>query len=318
MSDNQPDPYRVLGVDKTADGAEIKKKYRKLARQMHPDRGGDPEKLKSVNAAYQIVGDEDQRKLYDEFGHAAFRPGFDAEQARRFGAFGGGGRGGPGPGGFSFDLDDIMGMFTGGGSGPRGGFGGFGGGGPRRGGGFGRRGPVKGEDLQAKVKVSLHEALHGGERQLPLGGRDVTVRLPKGVRSGKRLRVGGRGNPGMDGGPPGDLLLEIEVANHHLVRVVRDDLEMDLPLTFVESLKGGSITVPTPTGSVKVRIPPRAEAGTKMRLKGQGLPPGGKGTRKGDLYLKLAPTPPDTEPDGDDLEALEKAYTKDVRAGLDF
>ena len=318
MSDNQPDPYRVLGVDKKAEGSEIKKKYRKLAREMHPDRGGDPEKLKSVNAAYEILGDDDKRKLYDEFGHHAFRPGFDAEQARRFGAFGGGGRGGPGAGGFSFDLDDIMGMFTGGGSGPRGGFSGFGGGGPRRGGGFARRGPRRGEDLQASVRVSLHEALNGGERQLTLGGKEITVRIPKGVRSGKRLRVGGRGNPGTDGGPAGDLLLEVEVSTHRQVRVDRDDLEMDVPITFVESLKGGSITVPTPTGSVNVRIPPRAEAGTRLRLKGRGLPPGGKGTRKGDLYLVLLPTPPDTEPKGEDLAALEAAYSKDVRGELEF
>ena len=318
MSDNQPDPYRVIGVDKTAEATEIKKSYRKLARKLHPDRGGDPEKLKSVNAAYEILGDEDKRKLFDEFGHTAFRPGFDAEQARRFGSFRGfGGGGGPGGGAHSFDLDDIMNMFTGGGAGPRGGFGSSGMGGRGRG-GFGGRGPRRGQDLQASVKVSLHEALHGGERQLTIGGKDVTVRIPKGVRSGKRLRVGGRGSPGVGGGPAGDLLLEVEVASHPQVRVDRDDLEMDVPLTFVESLRGGSITVPTPTGSVNVRIPPRAEAGTRLRLKGRGLPPGGKGTRTGDLYLVLLPTPPDGELEGDDLDALEKAYTKDVRNGLGF
>lgn len=322
MSDNQPDPYRVLGVDKSADAGSIKKKYRKLARELHPDRGGDPEKLMQVNGAYEIVGDEDKRKLYDEFGHSAFRPGFDAEQARRYGAFrgfggGGGPGGGPGGGGYSFDMDDIMSMFTGGGAGPRGGFGSFGGGGPGRG-GFGRRGPRRGQDVQASVGISLHEALHGGERRLTIGGREITVRIPKGVRTGKRLRVGGRGSPGSDGGPPGDLVLEVEVASHPRVRVDRDDLEMDVPITFIESLRGGGITVPTPTGAVKVKIPPRAEAGTRMRLKGRGLPPGGKGTRKGDLYLVLLPTPPDGEPDGDSLEALEAAYTRDVRADLSF
>jgi DnaJ-class molecular chaperone len=321
VSDGQPDPYRMLGVDRKADAREIKKKYRGLARELHPDRGGDPEKLKQINAAYEIVGDEGKRKLFDEFGHMAFRPGFDAEQARRFGGFrggfGGGGPGGPGgPGGF--DLDDIMKMFTGAGAGPRGGFDSFGVGGRPRGGGFGRRGPRRGQDLQASVQVSLHEALEGGERKLTIGGKETTVRIPRGVRTGKRLRVAGKGNPGSDGGPPGDLLLEVEVAPHSVVRVDRDDLEMDLPLTFVESLKGAAITVPTPTGKVKVKIPPRAEAGTRMRLKGRGLPPGGKGTRKGDLYLVLLPTPPDGEPDGDDLEALEAAYTVDVRAGLDF
>lgn len=316
MADTRQDPYRVLGVDRKADAGDIKKKYRKLAREMHPDRGGDPEKLKQVNAAYEILGDADKRKLFDEFGHTAFRPGFDADAARRFGAFRGMG-GGPGGGpGFSFDVDDLMSMFTGGGTGPRGGFESFGFGDGGR--GFGRRGPRRGQDLNASVQVSLYEALHGGERILTIGGQEVTVRIPKGVRSGKRLRVGGKGGAGTDGGPPGDLLLEVDVAAHPLVRVDRDDLEMDLPLTFGESIRGATITVLTPQGQVKVKIPPRAEAGTRLRLSGQGLPPGGKGTRKGDMYLVLMPTPPDQEPRGDGLDAIEAAYSRDVRRDIRF
>ncbi len=312
MADTPPDPYKVIGVGKDAKADEIKKKYRKLARELHPDRGGDPDKLKTVNAAYEILGDDDKRKLFDEFGHVAFRPGFDAESARRFGRFGGGGGGG----GAGFDLDDIMKMFTGGGNAGFGGFEGFGfGGGPR---GGGRRGPRRGQDLHASVQVSLHEALTGSERIIHLGGKDITIRIPKGVRSGQRLRVGGKGGPGTDGGPSGDLLLEVDVAEHPLVRVDRDDLEMTLPITFIESLQGGQITVPTPTGKVKVRIPPRAEAGTRLRLKGRGLPKGGRETRLGDLYLVLMPTPPDGEPADETLQGLEDAYTSDVRAELKF
>lgn len=315
MSDSTPDPYKVLGVATGATADEIKKKYRKLAREMHPDRGGDPEKLKGINAAYAIVGDEDKRKLFDEFGHVAFRPGFDADQARQFARFGGG-RGAPSGG--SFDMDEILKMFTGGGAAGFGGFEGFGfgGGGPNA--GFGGRGPRRGQDLNASVRVSLAEALIGSERELHMGGRTVTVRIPQGVRTGQRLRVAGKGSPGTDGGPPGDLLMTVEVAEHKLVHVDRDDLEMQLPLTFLESLRGGSITVPTPTGTVNVKVPPRAEAGMRLRLKGRGLPKGGKDTREGDLYLVLMPTPPPVDPDGETLEALAAAYTQDVRAELKF
>ncbi len=304
MSSN-PDPYSTLGVSRAAPQDEIKKKYRALARELHPDTGGDPEKLKTVNAAYGMVGDVEKRKLFDEFGHDAFRPGFDANQARaykqRFEGFGGGGGGG------GLDMDDILSM--------------FGGGGGRRGGGF-ARGPRRGGDRNATLTISLHETLNGSERTFRLGGSaTVKVRIPKGARSGQRLKVAGKGQPGQDGGPAGDLFLEVQVGDHPLVRVDRDDLEMDLPITFVESLRGGTIEVPTPTGAVKVRIPAHAPAGTRMRLKGRGLPPGGRGTRQGDLYLVLRPTPPPaSEADVDAaLEALEAAYAdQDVRAELRF
>ncbi len=301
----QRDPYSVLGVSKSAAQDEIKKTYRKLARKMHPDRGGDPEQLKEVNAAYAIVGDPEKRKLFEEFGHEAFRPGFDADQARQFRRYGGGGAGGNMGG---VDIDDLLGMF--GGGRPRGGFGGpF------------ARGPRRGTDRNATLRISLHEALHGGERSFRLGGdKPLTVRIPKGARTGQRLRVGGKGNAGLDGGPSGDLFLEITVEEHPLVHVDRDDLEMDLPITFVESIRGGVVEVATPSGSVKVKLPPGAAAGTRMRLKGRGLPPAGRGTRQGDLYLVLRPTPP---PAGEELdaalEALEAAYGEaDVRDSLRF
>ncbi len=304
------DPYRVLGVAKDASADQIKKAYRKLSREHHPDRGGDEARFKEINAAHQVVGDPDKRKLFDEFGPEAMRPGFDADQARRFRRqFGGGhpfgGMGGGMGGGFSadgIDFDDLMSMF---------------GGGARR-----PRGPRRGSDATSRLVVSLNEALTGSKRSFTFSsGGKVTVRIPKGVRSGQRLRVPGKGSPGVDGGPPGDLVLEVAVANHPLVRIDRDDLEMDLPITFLESLRGGSITVSTPTGTVNVKIPPRAEAGTRLRLKKRGLPKGGKDTKTGDLYLVLRPTPPVDEaalPD-EAVAALEAAYEgSDVRAGLDF
>lgn len=300
----QRDPYSVLGVGKTAPQDEIKKAYRKLAKKLHPDTGGDPEKLKEVNAAYAIVGDVEKRKLFEEFGHDAFRPGFDADQARQFKRFGGGGGNMGG-----VDLDDLLGMF---------------GGGRSRGGGFGgpfARGPRRGSDRNASLRISLYEAVHGGERSFTLGGGNpLTVRIPKGARTGQRLRVPGKGGAGVDGGPAGDLFLEITVEEHPLVHVDRDDLEMDLPITFVESIRGGVVEVSTPNGSVKVKVPAGAAAGTRMRLKGRGLPPAGRGTRQGDLYLVLRPTPPPVSEALDEaLDALQAAYGDgDVREGLSF
>ena len=303
------DPYKVLGVAKDAEQDVVKKAYRKLAREMHPDRGGDPEKLKRVNAAYHMLGDVKKRKMFDEFGTEAFRPGFDARAARSFRNFGGGfgTPGGPGPGA-AFDFEDIMNMFVGGQGRAR-----------RR----PSRGPRRGQDVRAHLQVSLAEALHGGERKLSIGeGGSVTVRIPRGVRPGQSLRLSQKGLPGVDGGPSGDLFLEIAIADHPLVQVDRDDLEMDLPLTFPESIRGGTITASTPTGTVKVKIPPCAEAGTRLRLKERGMPKGASGTATGDLYLILRPTPPPVPPEdtrfSEAIDALEAAYSEDVRKDLRF
>ena len=323
------DAYEVLGIAKDATADQIKKAYRKLAREHHPDRtGGDDTKFKEINAAHAVLSDDDKRKLYDEFGYAAFRPGFDAAQAR---AFGGAFRGGPGGGGI--DLDDLIkSMFGGGGGGSFSfEFGGPGGGfqqprgGPMGGGAFGRRaysrGPRRGQDIKVPTQVSLVEAISGTEASfmLPTGNK-VKVRIPQGVRTGSKVRLRGKGGPGVEGGPAGDVLLEIEVLEHPYVRVDRDDLEMDVPLTFAESLLGGAITVPTPTGTVKVKIPPGAGNGTRMRLRGRGLPKGGKDTSEGDLYLVLRPSPPPVE--GKDLDALAgqlaELYDISPRDDLDF
>ena len=318
------DAYEVLGVKKDAGADDIKKRYRKLAREHHPDRtGGDDTKFKEINAAHAVLQDDDKRKLYDEFGYGAFRPGFDAAQARAFGGMRGG------PGGSGIDLDDLIKSMFGGGGGNSSfsfEFGGPGGrpSGPGSRGAFGRRaysrGPRRGEDLKVPTQVSLVEAIAGTEAAFMLpNGNKVKVRIPSGVRSGTVVRLRGKGDAGVEGGPAGDILLEIEVVEHPYVRVDRDDLEMDVPLTFAESLRGGSITVPTPTGTVKVKIPPGSANGTRMRLRGRGLPQGGKETQKGDLYLVLRPTPPRVDaPDAALIEQLEALYDASPRDDLDF
>jgi DnaJ-class molecular chaperone len=299
------DAYQVLGVDRSATADAVKKAYRKLAREHHPDRtGGDDTRFKEINAAYEALGDPEKRKLYDEFGWEAFRPGFDPDMARRFG----GGQGG------QVDLDDLLGFF--GGS-----FGAFGGD-PFRGGGFGSgRARVrmrKGEDLRAKIAVSVEDAVRGTEATFGApDGSTVKVKVPKGVRPGNVLRVGGKGGPGTGGGPAGDVLLDVEIEPHPLVRIDGNDLVMDVPISFAESLRGGTLTVPTPTGTVNVKVPARAPTGTRLRLRGRGLP-GRTDDDAGDLYLVLRPTPPDGELADEVLTALSAAQRADVRAGLRF
>lgn len=299
--------YDTLGVPPDADAATIKKAFRKLAHELHPDRNkGDKaleEKFKEVNRAYEVLGDDDKRKLYDEFGEDAEKLGFDPEKTRQYRQYRqGGGRG------FDqgVDFEDILSqMFNGGG--------GFGGGGGFRGGG----GPARGRDMQAEMSLDFRTAVRGGERVIGIDGRSVTVRIPPGVKDGGNLRLRGQGLPGPRGGPSGDLVLAIQVQPDPLFEREDDDLIVEVPITVGEALRGGSVEVPTLDGQVRVKVPAGAQTGQTLRVRGKGVvrpkhPPG-------DLHVKLRVELPDLRDRLEDpaltqaLDTLEATYGRDIR-----
>jgi curved DNA-binding protein len=294
------DPYTVLGVERQADADAIRKAYRKLAKEWHPDVNPDPRaesRLKEINGAYEVLGDEDKRKLWDEFGEQSTRPGFDPTVARGFR-----GRGGGGFDGGAVDVDDLLGSLFGAG-----------------GGGFDRR-PRRGADQQLDLSVDFMTSVLGGERVVGLrraDGASETVRIPipAGARDGGRVRLKGHGLPPRGGGPCGDLLVNIKVQDHPLLRREDDDLVLEVPITVLEAMRGGAITVPTPTGDVKVTIPSGVQSGTRMRLKGRGVQ---KRDAPGDLYLLLRPqVPQSSEPEVlAAAERIDQAYAADVRKAL--
>jgi len=294
------DPYSVLGVSRSADQAEIRKSFKQLARKWHPDINKSPgaeERFKEVNAAYDILGDETKRKNFDRFGEASTRAGFDPNAARGFGG------GGGGFGGFDFggnvDVDDLLGSLFG-----------------ARAGGRPRRGP----DQTLDLTISFLDAVTGVRRPMSLRRPDgkvehLEVPIPAGAKDGGRVRLKGQGLPPRGGGPCGDLVVTLHVQPHGLLRRTGDDLEMDVPVTFKEAMLGATITVPTPTGDVKVKVPAGVRSGTRLRVKGRGVQ---RRSNPGHLYLVLRPEVPDQP--SEELEALadklDALYTAPVRDGL--
>jgi curved DNA-binding protein len=261
------DYYAILGVARDASDDDIKKAYRKLARKYHPDVSKEKdaeEKFKAMAEAYETLKDKEKRAAYDQLGsHPSgqeFRPPPDWEQHFARGAT-------------SFDDIDLADLFAGlGGRDP-----------------FRRRpdpnAPIAGSDYEAAVRVTLEQAFHGAEIQMDLSmpeydengiahrvPRVVTVRIPKGVTDGQKLRVPGKGGKGMRGGRAGDLYLDIAVTPHHLFRADGRDLFVDLPLAPWEAVLGTSVQLPTPAGVVNLKVPPGTRAGQQLRLTGRGLP----------------------------------------------
>jgi curved DNA-binding protein len=304
------DLYSVLGVGKSADTEEIKKSYRKLAGQLHPDKNpGNAEfekRFKEVNHAYQVLSDPTKRALYDEFGEDGLREGFDAEQARNFKRMreqGGGGRSWGGGGGipsdifggespFGGDLNDVI---------------------------FGRRrgGPRRGSDMESAVTIDFASAVRGTMLELrPRGtdGEPVKVRVPPGAEEGSRVRIAGQGAPGSGGGPAGDLILQIHVTPHAHFWREGDDLHVNLPVTPLEAYSGAKVKVPTVDSVVNAKLPARAQSGMKVRLKGKGV--NRKGREPGDLYVHLMVQLPTSDEAEELVKQLDTFVTGDVREGI--
>lgn len=313
------DHYATLGVARDATQDQIKRAYRKLAKKWHPDANTkNPEaeaRFKAIAAAYDVLSDPERRRLYDEFGEEATRAGFDAERARAHRAWAeeraASSRGMP------FDFGDLDEFFN-----------------------VGRR-KRRGANLRAVVELDLSDALRGAEltAQVPVeepcpkcqGGapscpvchgsgtvvleRPVTVRIPKGTDDGNVLTVKGLGAPGPNGGEPGDLLIEARVRPHPHFERDGLDLKLKLPVTLDEAVNGGTVSVPTPHGPVKLKIPKGSQNGATLRLREKGVT---RKDRTGDLFVELAVRLPD-QPDEAFAAAARnasKGYLRPLREDL--
>jgi len=300
----EKDFYKILGVSKSADGTAIKKKYRSLARELHPDKTkGDvamEEKFKAVSEAYEILSDGKKRAEYDQARETFERGGFRAPT------------GGAGGGGYSQQGGDYADM--------------FGGGNPQDifanlfGGGGGRRGPRKGQDLQTEASISFKEAAFGTTLELRLstdGGPSQTIsaRVPAGVNDGAKIRVKGKGAPGEAG--PGDLFILLHVKAHPIFSRKAENIAVTVPVTFVEAALGADIKVPTLAGEeVTVRIAPGTSNGRVLRVKGRGIT---KSSTVGDLLVTIEVQVPQRV-EGAALEALQRyaAETADTDFRKEF
>ncbi|CAM3976007.1 DnaJ domain-containing protein [Helcobacillus massiliensis] len=325
------DFYKVLGVSQDASASDIKKAYRKLAKKYHPDRNpGDKQteaKFKEIGEAYSILNDPEQRKQYDAIramgaGGARFASGPGGAGGAGgfediFSAFAGGGRPGGGQAG-GINIEDILGAFGGAQAGGQGGFSPFGGGGFSGGfgGGHGQQAP-KGEDQQARARLSFRDAALGTQISIPVGGRTVKTRIPAGVRDGQKIRLRGKGHPSPYGGESGDLIIIADVAAHPLFTMDGSNLRVTVPVTLPEAVFGTTIEVPLlEGGSVKLRVPQNTPSGRVLRAKGKGITTK-SGT--GDLLVTLSIAVP-TELSDDAEKALrlfgKATEEQNPRAGL--
>jgi curved DNA-binding protein len=290
------DYYKILGVEKNASADDIKKAYRTLALKYHPDRNPtdkkrSEEKFKKVSEAYAVLSDPEKRKQYDRFGSDTFSQKYSQEDIFR-----------------EFDINDILRDL---GFGDLGGqFSWHGGGGPRRrtftqrrpdshnqdfdnGDYFQRQSmPQKGRDLEYNLSITLEESAFGAEKKLSLkkesGTESVNVKIPAGIASGKKLRVAGKGMPGLGGGPSGDLYLNIHVLPHPVFTREGDDIYTEISIPYSQAVLGATAEVPIfGGGSKRVKLPAGAQSSTKIRMKGFGITHL-QGDGKGDMYVKVA------------------------------
>jgi curved DNA-binding protein len=300
------DYYATLGVERSASQDDIKRAYRKLARKFHPDVSKEPDaeaRFKEVAEAYEALGDAEKRAAYDAVGER-YRPGQEFKPPPGWDTgfeFSGADFGSDA----AFDHSDFFDALFGRAS--------------RAAHAHRPRGARQGEDHHAKVSIDLEDAYRGGRHgislQVPVQGEDgrvslterrLEIEVPRGVREGQHLRLAGQGGPGVGGAPPGDLYLEIAFRPHRLYRVDGRDVYVDVALAPWEAELGADITVPTPSGSVQLKIPARSAPGRKLRLKGRGLP----SQPPGDLYavLGIALPPADTPAAQQAYRTLAQAF----------
>jgi len=284
------DYYNTLGIDRSASDKDIQKAYRDLARKYHPDMNPDDasakQKFQEVQQAYDVLSDDQKRAQYDQFG-----AGFEQM-----------GRGGGNPfGGSSVDLESIFGGM--GGSGGFEQFFNFGGGqgGPR---------PRQGQDLEVAQDIPFATAVTGGEftvnAMTPDGSRKpVTVKVPAGIKQGKKIRVRGYGYPGRGGAPSGDMLIKINICDHPNYKRSGRDLELEVPVTLAEAIKGTSIEIPTPYSTIELKVPPGIQSGKKIRVPKHGV---SHKTGRGNLYVTIQVAIPAKIPKdvATKIEALEQ------------
>jgi curved DNA-binding protein len=277
------DYYRILGVDRDAKEREIKRAYRKLAREYHPDVNKDPgaeERFKEINEAYQVLSDAENRRKYDQLG-SAYREW---------------GRGGGRPG--DFDWSQWVAGSPGGQRvhvryGSPDDFAGFGDGNPFSDffsqifGGFGQAAASRGQDLEQVVEISLDEAYHGTTRLLQKNGRRLSVKIPAGSATGTRVRMAGEGAPGSAGGSSGDLYLRVQVSPDTRFERQGDDLVATVPIDLYTAVLGGTAQVETISGTVQLTIPPGTQNGQTFRLRGKGMPRLRQPEDRGDLYARV-------------------------------
>lgn len=309
------DPYSVLGVSRSTPEAEIKKAYRKLARQYHPDMNQNSKvaevRFKEISEAYEILNDQEKRQRYDMYGHEGVNAdfsGYGSSAGRNpFGGVRFGNRGAT----FNFGnvsgntgqgfFDDIFSEFT------------------RAGGGRGTRRPSAqpGKDIEYNLTVEFLQAHQGLAAELSILDRRIDVSIPAGVDNGSKIRVTGQGAPGLRGGRSGDLYLIIRVTPHDYFRREGDDVHLTLPIRFGEAILGARVELPGPDGRLALKIPAGTQSGTSFRFKGKGFPNLRGLKRRGDFFVTVQIAVPDTiDSESRDLVAeFERRNPHDPREG---
>ncbi len=311
------DYYETLGVARTASQDEIQRAYRKLAKQHHPDTNKAPDaekKIKEINEAYEVLKDPEKREQYDQLGAnykngQEFRPppGFDSR----------GGFGGPGPGsgnsggGFRMEGGDFSDFFETFFGRSKKGFGG----------GKQQARPAPGEDVEAQLSISVEDAYHGSQREVALQTSDgqrktLTVKVPPGAGNGAVIRLAGQGHPGSLGGSAGDLLLKVRIAPHPRFEVDGQNLTCDVKIAPWEAALGAKVDLPLFGDTVTLTVPPGAQSGQKLRLRGKGLPAKTKTGEGGDLFVRIMIAVPKslTDEERDLFEKLKATTNFDPRA----